>query len=152
MWGICIKEIPSIIQEFLEYARSLSQNKDCQQQICNLTSKISKALTGQKRFSLTMYEFELDIRKRSKDNSNYNKLMCNMLEDSISIFRKNIELADKGLFCEILPIKYTKHDPFEWEKEWDNLIDEVDARVYESLGIPIERYLGFCHTFWQERK
>lgn len=37
-------------------------------------------------------------------------------------------------------------------KEWDNLIDKVDAKVHENLGIPIERYLGFCHTFWQERK
>ena len=152
LWGVCIKEIPSIIQEFLKYARPLSQNKDCLQQICNLTSNISGALTGQKRLSLTMYEFEFDIRKRSEDNSNLNKFLCNTLEDSISIFRKNIELADKGLLSEILPIKYTKHDPFEWTKEWDNLIDEVDAKVYENLGIPIERYLGFCHTFWEERK
>lgn len=68
-------------------------------------------------------------------------------KDTILYLKQNINWADQGLLDKIVDRRPLKHDPVEWTRQWEEVIDEVEQKTYKKLkGEP--RGMGFCFSYW----
>lgn len=69
----------------------------------------------------------------------------------IRYIEQQIFLADEGRLDEIEQKGHLRHDPVEWTKRWEEIIDKADEMAFSQLK-DCPRGMGFCFGFWSERK
>lgn len=138
-------EIAGLARELLQYARPLAQYDHMLDNIHQAARRMADALSDHPRLKVELLEFDLSVLERlDKDAESVEEV-----QEELDDLRHNIELADDGRFDEIKQ-HGLKHDPVEWTARWEQIIDEVDEKVYKRLTDQ-PRGMGFCHAYWHER-
>lgn len=113
-------------------------------------SRMADAIHDHPRLKLRLLELERLVLGRIEAGREYESDLAESVMKEISLYRRNIELADRGDFARIEQTGIMKSDPIEWSAGYERVIDEANARISEMLaGHP--RGMGFCHVYWSAK-
>ena len=71
------------------------------------------------------------------------------IQQTADMLRANIQAADEQRWADIRPEGHLKHDPVEWTRRYEEVIDEANRRAYANLK-DVPRGMGFCFGYWHE--
>lgn len=116
-----------------------------------VTMRMCKVICEHPRLKLRLLRLLLTIIRGLEARSGHDLSFAEDVCNEISLFERNIALADSGELGRIRNAGSLKHDPVEWTLAWEENIDKADRAAYRNLeGCP--RGMGFCFGFWSERR
>ena len=136
--------------ELIGYAKHSLEFEHMVNIVYSVTERMVEALLNHPRLSLLLMKVQLNALNEIENSTGHYLGITEDLRSEISRYTKNIAAADKGDFDSIVQESLLKHDPIEWTKQWEMVIDEVDKIVDERLA-EHPRGMGFCHRLWYER-
>lgn len=140
-------EIASIVRRFVEQADSLQLEEYYLDQLYDIGSELDDMLYDHPRLSLQLAEMMRSIEMRIQIRDLGEPCPDSEWKDTILYLKQNINWADQGLLDKIVDRRPLKHDPVEWTRQWEEVIDEVEQKTYKKLkGEP--RGMGFCFSYW----
>lgn len=130
------REVADYAAELVEHSSELQFAEQCLESMC-------EALYEHPRLKLELMSLRYQIIKQLSESSVE-------LEAQIELYQDNIEAADSGRLEDVRQTTILKHDPVEWTKEWEEVIDDVD-KIVEARLADHPRGMGFCHALWHLR-
>lgn len=140
-------EIAGLSRTLLHHIEALKSVEGLEEKLLAALSRMESALYDHPRLKLKLLNSQKEILAR---NEKANSPELKELESRINLLENNISAADKGEFSKIIINGSLKRDPVEFTAKWEEVIDEVDRKVYASLE-DFPRGMGFCHAFWPAR-
>ena len=144
-------EITSLARQVLFYATYLAQFDHLLNAAYLATKRMADCLFDHPRLLLEIKELELDILYDVEAQSPYSMCITTDLQAEVDRLRANIQAADEGRFDDIVTDSHLRHDPVEWTKAFEDVIDEAEHRAYAALT-DVPRGMGFCFAYWQARR
>ena len=142
-------EIASLTRELLHYARQLEGYDFMLNSLYSAVSRMSKALYKHPRLKVELLDFFLLVVNRIEAQAGHELRASEDLSVEIRFMSRNIEFADKGQLDQIRDEGHLKHDPVEWTRRWEEVIDEANRIVDERLA-DHPRGMGYCNAYWFE--
>lgn len=137
-------------REVIVYAKHLGQFEHMLGAAYVVTRDMAECLFDHPRLLLELKETELEILEYIEAVEHHDLEITDDLRAEINTLRHNIQAADEGRWEAIITNSHLNHDPVEWTKEYEEVIDEADHEAYSHLT-DVPRGMGFCFAYWAEK-
>lgn len=143
--------IAQMAREVIRLAKYLGQFEPALNAAYVVTRDMADCLFDHPRLLLQLKETELEILEYIEALEYHDLNIVDELRDEIAQLEANIKAADEGRWDDIVTDSHLKHDPVEWTKAYEDVIDEVDHEAYQHLT-DTPRGMGFCFGYWAEKR
>ena len=144
-------ENATLAEEFLDAATYLENYDDMLDNLYSAVSRMVDTIYDHPRLKLKLLEFELLVIHRIESLNDRELDVEEDIQEEISLYRYNIQCADKGDFDSIKQTGHLKNDPIEWSETYERVIDDVNKKVYLHLK-DHPRGMGFCFAYWHVKE
>ena len=138
-------------REVIVYAKHLGQFEHMLGAAYVVTRDMADCLFDHPRLLLELKETELEILEYIEAQEQHDLEITEDLRDEIAQLKANIQAADEGRWDDIVTDSHLNHDPVEWTKAYEDVIDEADHEAYQHLT-DTPRGMGFCFGYWAEKR
>ncbi len=127
-----------------------SDTADYLQSIYNCLSYLTDYISERPRLLARLYRMNVEVIARLGSVVDADGNGLTKARKDVEWVEANIKAADEMRYNDIVNRSHLKHDPLEWTREWEDVIDDVDVEAYKKLG-GYRRGMGFCFAFWSAR-
>ena len=138
-------------REVIVYARHLGQFEHMLGAAYVAARDMADCLFDHPRLLLELKETELEILEYIEAVQQHDLDITDDLRAEINTLRHNIQAADEERWEAIINVSHLKHDPIEWSKAYEDVIDEADHEAFSYLE-DVPRGMGFCFAYWAEKR
>lgn len=138
-------------RELNVYAAHLGEFEHMLPVAYKVAEQMADCLYDHPRLLLELKETESEILQYIEALEGHDLQILEDLQEEIDTLRANIEAADEGRWEDIAASGHLKHDPVEWTKAYEEVIDEAEKEAYSHLT-DIPRGMGFCFAYWAEKR
>lgn len=144
-------ENAGLIRRFMTISESLLDEDMPFDSLCKAEEELADFILDHPRLKLEFLRQQYKILRKIEETHGEDLGLSDEVQRKIALYEQNIALADAGRLNEIPQSGHLKHDPVEWTKKWEEVVDEAE-RIACSHLTDIPRGMGFCFSYWAERK
>lgn len=144
-------ENAGFIHRFMKISDSLLDEDVSLDSLSKVVEELADFILDHPRLKLDFLRLQHKILRKMEEAHGENHGLSDEVQHKIALYEQNIALADAGRLNEIPQSGYLKKDPVEWTKKWEEVVDEAE-RIACSHLTDIPRGMGFCFSYWAERK
>ena len=144
--------ITAMALHVLEELRAFRDGAEGWEYICVAAMRLADMLTDHPRLALQLKDAALErLQKVEHLLDNEDRELRDDVRRQADVLRANILAADEGRWADIITSGHLKHDPVEWTKAYEDVIDEAEQEAYSYLK-DVPRGMGFCFAYWAEKR
>ena len=146
-------ENAALMEEFLTYAEEAEGYDQLLNSLYSTCKRMDKTVFSHPRLQARFKRFfrQVVYRIESAFCDGRELSISSDLSSEISELESNVWFADNGKWDEIKTTAHLKRDPVEFSRQFEEIIDDVDRKLY-NMYRNTPRCMGFCFEIWSSRK